>query len=205
MNSDNYVDSEKPVETKKDEKVLLNIKNFIVGLQILSLGIVIGLALYGSIWWAVSSIGLHYALTAIVAAIFTLVLLFTYEKVVKVNVDKIQASIFLGILIFFLTVILNGYTKSNNDVNKNYNQIISTSSETGNLRSVGDIWFTDKVFNIGQTVKFEVLYNNVKMMGGKIFSPGVYTFPENGKGFMMKGCLMFEGVVDKPAQVKVTY
>ena len=200
MDIDKFSDRENAIDSPKDEEIFLNNEKVKAGLKIFGAGALLGLSIYGLAFLGLGYFHPHYLLKAILAFVFTLIILFGVQISMGSPATRMQAAILGAVFIVFTITILIGY---NEDVE--HGRIVITSSETGNLNSVGGIWFTDKVFSIGQTVKFEVLYNNVKMKGGRIFSPGVYTFPENGKGFQMGGCLMFEGMVDKPAQVKVIY
>ncbi|MEI6141404.1 MAG: tetratricopeptide repeat protein [Mariniphaga sp.] len=81
------------------------------------------------------------------------------------------------------------------DKNTNYFE-----SETGTLHFVGDIWLADNTFKTGSIVKFEVKYNSVKLVGGKIYVPGVYEIKLPGEGK-----IAFEGINNANSQVIVTY
>ena len=113
MSLDNYVDSEKPVKTVEVKQESLSVKDIFARLQVFGLGIVIGLILCIVALWAVSLIGMNYVWTAIVAFVFTLTLLFTFEEVTGLNMSRIKTAILATIFIFFMVILLSSSYESN--------------------------------------------------------------------------------------------
>lgn len=158
MSLDNYVDSEKQVVITEAKKESLSVKDIFARLKVFGLGIVIGLILYGFIWWAVSLIGLHYAWTSILAFAFTLTLLFTFEEVTGLNMSRIKTAILAAVSIFFVVILLSSSDERNKSyrnepkgTNRTYSLRSETFSFTGNER-----WATNAVFLKGKEYEITV-------------------------------------------------
>lgn len=112
MNSNNYVDSEKQVENTEVKNESLSVKDIFSRLRVFGLGIIIGLILCSVALWAVSLVGLYYVWTTVLAFVFTLVFLFTFEEVTGLKMARIKIAILATIFVFFVGTLLSGYGKS---------------------------------------------------------------------------------------------
>lgn len=151
-------------------------------------------------WGVLNYYGVSPFFSILVGYILGLMTLAYVDSALESKLDMSKPVFILMTLILFVFLSINYLPEYSKNFSVSSSVVKRVSSETGNLRSVGDIWFTDEVFKPGKMIRIEITYNNVRMVGGEIFSPGVYNFPTIGTG-----CLMFEGVIDKPAQVKISY
>lgn len=177
-----------------------DIKN---GLLILVIGVVVALASFFLANWGLGYFeSLNYLLKAMFAFGIAVLFVWTLNKVMGNKPSRFEAPILATLIVAFLFTVLSGYETNGSPFKSLYQSLPKEQngfSETGTVKNVGDIWFTDKVFGPGVNVQIEVLYNKVLMVSGDTLAPGKYDEHTIGNGK-----LMFEGVIDAPAKVKIT-
>lgn len=167
------------------------------------ISIILSWGLYAIFSYVLKEHGVNFFLSHLVSCILSLMLLNYLDSIFEspVKIAKPVLLLMTLLLCYDLSVkYLPEYGKNNskNELSVNTGTL---SPEVGTLNSVGSIWFTDKIFKNGDKVKIEVLYNNVKMINGDILSPGIYS----NMNVYKEGQLTFEGLMNKIAQVKVSY
>jgi len=198
MSLDVYDPEKEDVEVKEESPFLTG-QEIGVGLKAFFMGSGLGLLFYCLVYFGLMSFFTFYFLWKAIAAIsITYLLLIALDKAMGEKPTRTKVPVMVVVFVAFLITCFVGYQGEAKAADKQ--PAIVMSSETGNLHSVNDIWFTDKCFKVGEKIKIEVLYSDVKMTNFGILTPGVHT-----KTMAVFGCLMFEGVSNKPTQIKITY
>lgn len=190
----------------KEEKVFMTSKEFLTGLAVFAIGIAVGSIFYGLGYLTVYFFSFHYAVKAIAGLAIALLLLVALDKAMGEKPSRMKMAVLVTLIIIYIILNFIGYNKSLKPSEKEEagkevtSPNVRSVSETGNLNTVGGVWFTDKLFKSGAEVTIEVTYSDVKMVNGDVLAPGVYHKTLKGDGV-----IMFEGVSTKPAKVKVVY
>lgn len=159
----------------------------------------LGCLVYWLGYYILSSNGVNFFLSNLIGYVIGLIFLAFVDSALKskTEIGTAVTTLMTLILIICLSVhYLPGY-----DFGKKKAPIHQSAfSETGTVRNVNEIWFTDKVFSSGAEVEIEVLYNEVVMTNVGQLNPGTYhkIIPGDGK-------LMFEGISSSPSRIKVSY
>lgn len=159
-----------------------------------------------------------YILKALIAVVFVALAAVAYDKLTGEFPTPKKGAVIGATVIMFILCLLTGYQNAQGESAGFFDKIFSAkvnertmvenkkdveviSSESGTIRTTGEIWFASHIFSKGDVVKIEVEYNAVSMVGGRILQPGVYE-NEIMEG---DGQIMFEGIAKNPSKVTITY
>lgn len=157
-------------------------------------------------------------LKALMALTFSVLVIKAYDKATGEQPTPLNGPIAHFTIIFFALCLFTGYQNAHGksagvlfdfifSAKLNESALVeekedkqASSSESGTVKTVGDIWFTGHVFAQGDKVKIEVEYNAVQMTGGRILEPGIHDEVLDGNGQ-----IMFEGITTNPSKITITY
>lgn len=192
-----------PVETVKQEEpqkketfpTLEEIGN---GLMVFVAGTALGLIIYLLAVLSLKSFNVGYILGAVIALTIAILVIWAIDKSMGFKNSKMQAAVVMVLCVAFIFTILNGYKETPNK--KDEAKMRTKTVEMVTLNSAGEVWFTDKVFKVGTEIQIEVTYNDVLMVNCYNLPVGVHR-----KIISHGGKLIFRGLVNNPAQIKITY
>jgi hypothetical protein len=158
----------------------------------------VALASFFLSYWGLNHYISNVLVCNLIALVVALLALAYVDSVLKTKTKMATPIIiFLAIIMIFR---LAAYYSEHPSVPEIDRSVPQLSSETGTTRHLSEIWAPDKVFQGGEKITIEVSGNPVKIVGGKLLNPGVYSeTPEH------HGQIAFENISNAPSQVKVTY
>lgn len=113
----------------------------------------------------------------------------------KLSMSKPVFILMTLILLFFLAI---NFLPSNPE--QQVEKTIVLSTESGTINKEGGVWFPDKIFEPGTEVSIEIEHQPVQILGERIYMPGKYKIPVQGRGK-----IIFKGLVTAPCTIKVSY
>ncbi len=194
-------------------------KRTVGGVKHLVVGFFLSLLSFLAAVWLMSYFDVGYVIKALAAITFSILVIKAYDKATGELPTPKSGAVSNFTIILFILCLFTGYQNSNGKsagvvfdkiffAKLNEPAFIEeakgkklSSSESGTIRVVGEVWFANHIFTKGDKVKIIVEYNAVLMTGGRVFQPGVYkneVVNDNGQ-------IMFEGVSDNPSKVTVVY
>ena len=201
---DNTKDEEL-IDEPKEEKVLLNGEEIGRGFGYFFIGVVIGLFVYYiSLVALLGWFSFHYAVKAIIALIFTLLLLKAFDKAMGQKETRSATAILVVVFIAFFMTIFIGYEKNNDGGECIKKEIVANpSSEIFSFTNKEQL-VSENSFPGGKEIRIRVQGSPINMVtsaGKQTLNQeyGTYVFRFNANG-----SLIFEGT-GSPSTVTVRW
>jgi hypothetical protein len=187
-------------DTKKEKRKSISKEELINLVKSLGAAIVV----YFICFKILDSSGVNYFLSRVVGYGLGLLVFSYIGSVLTTPSELVKPIVKVMTLILLFSLAIHYLPESNLDSmfesdKNNEAPAISVTSETGTVYAVGGAWFTDARIPAGTEVTIEVTFNSVQK-ADKVYTPGIYHETVNDAGQ-----LMFCGVSDNPATIKVTY
>lgn len=188
------------------------------GIKHLALGFVLAAISFFVACLILHTFEIGWFLKALMALIFSVLVIKAYDKATGEQPTPMNGPISHFTIILFALCLFTGYQNAHGKsagalfdgfflAKLNESALVeekedkqASSSESGTVKTVGDIWFTSQVFAQGDKVKIEVEYNAVQMTGGRVLEPGVHEEVLDGNGQ-----IMFEGITTNPSKITISY